>query len=1110
MRNNNGTEFVTSARFALDFRKSLNSYDAATNVCNNPEYQTLYLPLNGKAFDTVEFNFTACHTRGRMFITEIYVVNPGVELEKTVKVNDGSATKELVNAKLGDILTYAIDVKNSGVLQVNKAVVTDVLPAGVTFKEAMNGGIYDEATNSVTWEVTDLAAGETKKVEFIVTVNDDFLGLIKNVAKTLTVNDKEFNTTSNEVYVEVRGVNTQKEYVFYNEVDKLNTLPIHLGATEIEIKEKQPGESLAVTKNIEIKEVDGGGYENYPKKEFELNFGTEKAGKHDITMFTTENGNFILKEVVINNKTYTTNKQNIRDKINGIFSNYEGVDDNGFGFVDSTERLSGLGNGKFITFKDVDIPADGTVKFQFYIRTYKEKIFPMTVDYNMVGPEKEVVIGTVWAPDQLLADQPEIGNGNNAVSIDANGNVKYRYTGDEAPFTDTFYVHYKSATGVDNNEDKNPVYPDDGYKTVKVIVHNYKAKDYVYVLDYGLPVSLTGNGTNLAADIDEYAELHLQNGDGAYFTGFRTEKRGGAEVVTDDYVTEYGELESMKTTNGTVSTTWADPNAEELTATYTPQRFMDCADIFYYGVQVTASNAHPTYYVSNATPVMEGKIKVVPANVVYYEDNFAHSKKDDVDGDNGIIYEGSVTFVEGDSRFQNNSFDVQYGYDATYAEDDEYSGDNVAELPKGTCATFQFKGTGFDILSRTNNNTGDIMVAVYDVDKDHAKVVRDPETRKTKVINAETDDVAKYISLRSVNTYYENGDLYQVPVISEDLGKYGNYIVRVVATGKVGTSIYLDGIRIYNPAGVGENADDNVVSEYLPEEQNAEFIEVRSMILGKGYQFNFKNPIESIPGESPCATLVQWPGDNNGLFLNGMTVVENFTGDYEHPSNITGNTNHLLTYATQGPNNELYLENGYAIAFNVTPDDNEADNTLQIGVKQVTGEPNLVYLSQNGDWQSLIPNGDPVKSATELYYKIPVNDCFEGVVVLGVQNDGVISFTNVKNSGYEMYALTDEQMKELAWTTPDGGLIAESTLSVLASLKNKNLMVTFAASNQVTGVVVTDENENEVTITTASYIFSDANNNTWTVCFAAEKNTKYTLTAFTEAGTYEILSELEY
>lgn len=52
-----------------------------------------------------------------------------------------------------------------------------------------------------------------------------------------------------------------------------------------------------------------------------------------------------------------------------------------------------------------------------------------------------------------------------------------------------------------------------------------------------------------------------------------------------------------------------------------------------------------------------------------------------------------------------------------------------------------------------------------------------------------------------VDTFYSNGDLYQVPVISTTLKERGTYTVylKALSTYTGQSVIYIDGVRIYNP-----------------------------------------------------------------------------------------------------------------------------------------------------------------------------------------------------------------------------------------------------------------------------------------------------------------------
>lgn len=70
-----------------------------------------------------------------------------------VDVIDYTINKDVndTNPNLGDEIEYAVTVENIGSASSSNVVVTDVLPDGVEFVSASNGGIYDEESRTITW-----------------------------------------------------------------------------------------------------------------------------------------------------------------------------------------------------------------------------------------------------------------------------------------------------------------------------------------------------------------------------------------------------------------------------------------------------------------------------------------------------------------------------------------------------------------------------------------------------------------------------------------------------------------------------------------------------------------------------------------------------------------------------------------------------------------------------------------------------------------------------------------------------------------------------------------------------------------------------------------------
>jgi len=73
----------------------------------------------------------------------------------------------------GQQLDYDLTVTNRAEWAATGVVVADELPANTTFVSASDGGAYDSATRTVTWNLGDLAGGAEKVVRVSVTVSQD-------------------------------------------------------------------------------------------------------------------------------------------------------------------------------------------------------------------------------------------------------------------------------------------------------------------------------------------------------------------------------------------------------------------------------------------------------------------------------------------------------------------------------------------------------------------------------------------------------------------------------------------------------------------------------------------------------------------------------------------------------------------------------------------------------------------------------------------------------------------------------------------------------------------------------------------------------------------------
>lgn len=528
------------------------------------------------------------------------------------------------------------------------------------------------------------------------------------------------------------------------------------------------------------------------------------------------------------------------------------------------------------------------------------------------------------------------------------------------------------------------------YGPVAVTVYSYDVADNIYVLDYSLPVEL--NGADFGLMVNDTLSLaenkHPTNASTLGITyGSAIENYGTFAYGADD------DLTSLK---------------------YTMNSFMNGEDSVKIKVQVLEDGADAV--TTRTGVVMEETVKVVPANVVYYEDDFP-----------GITYintdkNGWAHYKTNDSEGNEQSADQNspYGSDPNYKEDkgteytlvldtsdlnayqqevinylnqqlglsggDSSNGSLSALVVKETAdvMSFNFRGTGFEIVSRTTQN----QYAVVSV----------------KVERKNGDGTYTVVKQFPVITESKGGDLYQVPIISVTGMDAAEYKVTLKAAGSTETKtriLYIDGVRIYQPLEGLDYAD-----YYNPDEVHAKFYEIKSLIGdGKAIYADISDT-----------------GDETKL-VTGTTLIEDVEG-----SMLLSTTEDVNQYLKLGPNNELYLcgqSSNNVLALFLYPDANEDKNarTIQIGAHRKAdydmgpASVDLVY----GSTADTILNGThkyQVDSGTEQYYEIdPANLDYDQInnryLLMVGTNDGdfdysALALTNLKISGYEIGFIEQE------------------------------------------------------------------------------------------------------
>ena len=417
-------------------------------------------------------------------------------------------------------------------------------------------------------------------------------------------------------------------------------------------------------------------------------------------------------------------------------------------------------------------------------------------------------------------------------------------------------------------------------------------------------------------------------------------------------------------------------------------------------------------------------LTVIPATSVYYEDSFAtftnaNGTKNvaQVDtGDKGIwtkVTDGTTQTNVNQALEElggtTNTKNV-YGYDPAYADSSKFSmgsatkvtvDANTADNSQWPTATFTFKGTGFDVISLTNSDSGTVVYTV--TNKSNGK--------------SESHIINNYYGYRYDETtgkwVVANNDStapYQVPVIKVSGLAYDTYEVTISViygalfdnTGDHQYSFWLDAIRVYDPAGATLN------TEYAKDNENApDYVRIKQVILD--------------------SKALKTDGATGAVFIDGKGA-----------NGVTA-----ADYTNQGPNHEAYLAKEQAIAFQLIA--SAKPTSVQIGAKLASG--NSAGLKIGGAACAKANDGTlTLNTATDMYYELTNMDWQKdgevyksNVITLTNAGSGIISLTNLKFIGAkytgslpEVKSATSEtnlvtlavssEMIDEALTTVDGAL----------------------------------------------------------------------------------------
>lgn len=483
-------------------------------------------------------------------------------------------------------------------------------------------------------------------------------------------------------------------------------------------------------------------------------------------------------------------------------------------------------------------------------------------------------------------------------------------------------------------------------------------------------------------------------------------------ALTKNYIVDFGESVDVPITdliNKTESVTKVEvsPNAKvnaDNSITYTPSKILTGTDF----VKVTV-----TYSTGSTQPFTIG---FTPASNVMYEESF-------------VKPEGTEWKTTEDAENDTQAKEVLgeediHGYDESYDTDSEFSNGSAYQaqltIPSGKDftetkkATFTFTGTGFDVISECGTNTGVLLAVVKDTDGKTVKsyLVDTYFTGDEKGIISGTDildyqvpvvrcmgltqatytvDVYGYLTngsgavknaAKSAEATTAEGEVSEETVaeVLDDMSVKGVKASEVEATcmddnsvllggtgveetaaksrtarAAVATSanVYIDGVRVYNT--LNEN---NGANKYTKSEQNVKYESVYD------YVKNSLDVNEDVPTKP--------------------TVYVEYDGDQE----IWG----IADYKQQGPENEVYLTPGSAIAFALNG--YKEGNTVQISAKAISEN------EESNGVSSEALNG--IATASEMYYTVQPKKLDDGTYYVLIDNandsDAILSLSNLKIS----------------------------------------------------------------------------------------------------------------
>ena len=412
----------------------------------------------------------------------------------------------------------------------------------------------------------------------------------------------------------------------------------------------------------------------------------------------------------------------------------------------------------------------------------------------------------------------------------------------------------------------------------------------------------------------------------------------------DNDVAQNGEKSLVSVSKGQFGKALIEGN----TIRYTLDKQLTDVEVLTYTVQATGENSADI-----ATDTAE--IYIIPATTMYYEQDFSGlvTFSDEWQGEGtskNATQEPGVVGTVGDSP---------YGSDAAYkgyVGDSNGTSKHIDTTQSSASFSYSFTGTGTSFFARTSGTSAVLSIQV--TDKNGTQIAY--QNRNTK-----------YVATDGTNV----GTLYNIPVYTIEGLDYGTYTVNVtvlkaVAVLKYGKDFYLDGIRVVSPLNPLSKNGEVAVDAYSDDGEAGMVSATLRQKLLKDYTTDGENGLV-------------WTDDGFVVFTDS-----------------NGKVNSADEYKSNGPKEELYLNDGQSVTFSLANWDADS-NKIYLGIKAPVKTQTITIGSRPIE----------ITNSADCYYDITgYGDIttVDGVPVVTFKitaGDGLISLTNIKVTGNPKFAI---------------------------------------------------------------------------------------------------------